>query len=424
MFLERLPRIDLRVPSDTAMGTEVLCTYDLLFAPVGSVFCGNAHWGLVLTDMRFAEFFAGIGLVRVGLEKVGWKCAFANDLDPKKLNMYADQFEDWQRHYVLQDVHTLSSEQIPSVDLATASFPCTDLSLAGGRSGLSGRYSSAFWGFIGALKAMEHRPKLVMLENVTGFLSSHQGSDFRAALESLGALGYDVDAFVIDAVRFVPQSRQRLFVVGILRSRARHVRTLVGQELESGVRPRALAEFISSNPDLPWVIRKLPSLPSSTTTIRDVLESVPAESSEWWSETRVEYLLSQMSSLHRQVAKQMIESPLTSYGTIFRRVRNGKSMAELRVDGIAGCLRTPKGGSGRQILFVAGMNQRRARLINGRECARLMGADDFPISGSLNQTLYGFGDAVCVPVISWIGENYLNPALEEIRSHQYTAAEA
>jgi DNA (cytosine-5)-methyltransferase 1 len=89
-------------------------------------------------------------------------------------------------------------------------------------------------------------------------------------------------------------------------------------------------------------------------------------------------------------------------------------MAELRTDGIAGCLRTPRGGSGRQILFKAGKGEYFVRLLTPRECARLMGADDYRISGSLNQALFGFGDAVCVPVIEWIAGNYLNPVINEL----------
>ena len=89
-------------------------------------------------------------------------------------------------------------------------------------------------------------------------------------------------------------------------------------------------------------------------------------------------------------------------------------MAELRTDGIAGCLRTPKGGSGRQILFKAGYGEYTARLLTPRECARLMGADEYKMSVPLNQALFGFGDAVCVPVVSWIAEHYLNPVVDEL----------
>ena len=121
-----------------------------------------------------------------------------------------------------------------------------------------------------------------------------------------------------------------------------------------------------------------------------------------------------MSPLHRAVADKMISGARWSYGTVFRRMRNSKSMAELRTDGIAGCLRTPRGGSGRQILFKAGKGRYFARLLTPRECARLMGADDYRISAGVNQALFGFGDAVCVPVIEWIAENYLNPVVNDL----------
>jgi DNA (cytosine-5)-methyltransferase 1 len=109
----------------------------------------------------------------------------------------------------------------------------------------------------------------------------------------------------------------------------------------------------------------------------------------------------------------MMQSEGTTYGTVFRRVRNGRSMAELRTDGTAGCLRTPRGGSGRQILVAAGNGRISVRLLTPRECARLMGADDFVIDVPANQALFGFGDAVCVPVIDWIARNYLNPVFDD-----------
>ncbi|NWF83327.1 MAG: DNA (cytosine-5-)-methyltransferase [Bryobacteraceae bacterium] len=155
----------------------------------------------------FAEFFAGIGLMRMGLEKAGWQAAFANDIDEDKWRMYRDHFGE-TTDFVLGDVHQLDPSRVPSVALATASFPCNDLSLAGARKGLAGRQSSAFWGFIEVLHKLGARgPPLVLLDNVTGFLISHDGSDFREALTALNRLGYAVGAFIIDAVRFVPQSR-------------------------------------------------------------------------------------------------------------------------------------------------------------------------------------------------------------------------
>ena len=93
-------------------------------------------------------------------------------------------------------------------------------------------------------------------------------------------------------------------------------------------------------------------------------------------------------------------------------------MAEIRFDGIAGCLRTPKGGSARQILLEVGKGEINIRLLSPRECARLMGADDFTLSGTANEALFGFGDAVCVPVVTWIADHYLNPQIEKLKKER------
>jgi DNA (cytosine-5)-methyltransferase 1 len=370
----------------------------------------------LLPQKTCAEFFAGIGLMRAGLEKQGWSVSFANDLDPQKMKMYREHFADAENHFLLDDIHNLDARDIKPVTLATASFPCNDLSLAGARNGLAGRQSSAFWGFIRILERWKKfRPPLVLLENVTGFLTSHQGEDFTAALLALNQLGYAVDAFINDAVNFVPQSRPRLFVIGALESLSDQQQDKHPAQLSAdSLRPQALTEFIASHPEIRWRIRNLPSPPQGSLRLDDILEDLPETSAEWWSQERAEYLLNQMSPRHRRIADSLIASPEWSYGTVFRRIRNGRSMAELRTDGIAGCLRTPRGGSGRQILFKAGKGKYMARLLTPRECAMLMGADDYEIAVPRNQALFGFGDAVCVPVIEWIAQYYLNPVVSEL----------
>ena len=363
----------------------------------------------------FAEFFAGIGLMRLGLEREGWTIGLANDIDQEKFEMYRAHFQDGTSHFLVGDIHNIHGADVPQVTLATASFPCNDLSLAGGRRGLAGSQSSAFWGFVRIIEEMgQLRPPLVLVENVPGFLTSHGGGDFCRALTALNRLGYAVDAFLIDAARFVPQSRQRLFIVGI--HEAPNIANALGTRnfYESEHRPKALAEFVFGHPEINWRIQQLPPLPQTKAVLDDILEKIPEDDPIWWSKERSEYLLNQMSSKHRATAEAMIQKKRWSYGTVFRRVRHGKSMAELRIDGLAGCLRTPRGGSGRQILFKAGYGRYNARLITPRECARLMGADDFTINATLNQALFGFGDAVCVPVIEWIARYYLNPVVAEI----------
>ncbi|WP_309716874.1 DNA (cytosine-5-)-methyltransferase [Armatimonas sp.] len=365
-------------------------------------------------EKTVVEFFAGIGLMRLGLEQTGWQVKYANDISSDKETLYTSNFG--RDHFVRGDIHELATARIPTATLATASFPCTDLSLAGGRAGLQGKESSAFWGFIRILsefKEQDRIPPLVLLENVVGFLTSHQGADLHLALQALNRLGYAVDAIILDAAWFVPQSRQRLFIIGVQREYREKAPSSL--PLASPVRPKALVDFMLHHPDISWCITPLPSPPSRTISLAEVLEELPDEHSDWWSKERADYLLNQMSDRHRSQAEEMRQAQSWSYGTVFRRMRQGKSMAELRTDGIAGCLRTPKGGSARQILVRLGYGRYDVRLLTGRECARLMGTpDSFLLEVPLNQALFAFGDAVCVPVVTWLSENYLIPLYREI----------
>ncbi len=363
-----------------------------------------------LPSRTVVELFAGIGLVRLALDKGGWTTIFANDNDPEKFRMYRENFGS--NNFDSRSIHELSAPDIPTCALMTASFPCNDLSLAGARAGLNGRQSSTFWGFIRLLREMRRRrPPLVLLENVAGFLSSNDGKDLENALLTLNDLGYSCDAFLVDASWFVPQSRVRLFIVGKQGSSRSG-----GILRPSTLRPRPLIDFITAHSNILWDIKDLPDITPKRATLLSVLETLPEDDSRWWNKERAEYFLHQLSRRHRKIADYMIHSNEITCGSAFRRVRNGKSMAELRVDGIAGCLRTPRGGSGRQILFEAGRGRYRVRLLTPRECARLQGVSDesYKITSPDNKALFGFGDAVCVPVVQWIAENYLNPLVSEL----------
>jgi DNA (cytosine-5)-methyltransferase 1 len=157
----------------------------------------------------FCEFFAGIGLVREGLCSTGWQCVYANDYDPKKAELYQARFGT-SEHLHVGDVWDTDSvvARIPSCPfLATASFPCIDLSLAGHWRGFEGDHSSSFFGFTKVLEALDMRkPQVVLLENVAGFITSRGGKDFASAVQCLADLGYWIDAFQIDA-RSEPSAR-------------------------------------------------------------------------------------------------------------------------------------------------------------------------------------------------------------------------
>ncbi|HEX3997044.1 MAG TPA: DNA (cytosine-5-)-methyltransferase [Pirellulales bacterium] len=360
-----------------------------------------------------AEFFAGIGLVRLALERRGWQIQFANDIDPKKAEMYRHNWPNDDR-LVVGDVHLIGAADVPPCTLFTASFPCNDLSIAGRWEGLRGKESSSFWGLVRLLREMGvHRPPLVMLENVLGFLMSHGGRDLEQALVALNELGYLVDAIILNAIHWVPQSRVRLFVIA-KQSGGRGAKSCA---LMSDVRPQCLFDFICAHPNINWDIRDLPPLKRQRTTLADVVEDLHDDDQHWWSDTRVEYFMNQMSPKHAEQARQMVAGDSFTYATAFRRVRHEKSMAELRTDGLAGCLRTPRGGSGRQILLKAGHGTYRVRLLTARECARLQGVpDSYVIDVPLNQALFGFGDAVCVPAVEWIAQNYLTPEITTDRN--------
>jgi DNA (cytosine-5)-methyltransferase 1 len=376
--------------------------------------------------MRFADFFAGIGLAAMGLERAGWRCVFANDSDPRKQAMFAANFD--ASRYLVKDVHDLRGDQVPEIQLAWASFPCTDLSLAGEREGLNGKESGTLWGFLRVLEEMRRigkAPRLIVLENVVGWLTSHKGADFRAAIAALNVGGYRCDVLVIDAVHFVPQSRPRLFVVG-LRGESTSMEPLArwGAFEPNAIRPKAVVEYMAAHPQLNWGLIPLPTPPSRAQSLGELLEDVPEGSPYWWSQERVTRLLSQMSRRHRLTVEEAMRGKRTKMATVYRRVRPTGAMAEVRGDGIAGCLRTPRGGSSRQIVLFMGHGAIRIRFMTPREYARLQGVSDaYRITVSDGQALFGFGDAVCVPAVEWLARHALNPLAAETMMARRRVAE-
>ena len=235
------------------------------------------------------------------------------------------------------------------------------------------------------------------------------------ALVGLNELGYSVDIFMVDAAWFVPQSRRRLFIIAQIEGPQCEgnptAKTKIG---ESQFRTKKIMDFINSHGQIRWCFRELPKVDAAPVNLEQLLEDLPEEASEWWDSARTQYLLNQVIPRQREMLDSIIAGPDWTYRTAFRRTRKEGSVAEIRSDGIAGCLRTPRGGSARQILVKAGKGKLFARLLTPRECARLMGADDYCVKVSASQAFMGFGDAVCVPVIEWIALHRLNPLVTEL----------
>jgi len=355
---------------------------------------------------RAAEFFAGIGLVRQALEASDFEVVWANDIEDFKRDLYVTNFGD--RDFLLGDVRRVSGEDLPHVDLATASFPCTDLSLAGNRAGLSGGESSMFWEFARVLREMgSRRPTATLLENVPSFATSHGGEDLRAAIAELNALGYSCDLFVVDARRFVPQSRPRLFIVGATDN------LMTSAWEPSEVRPPWIHRFVQHHPELRMHALDMRLPISAARTLADVVERLPASDPRWWEPERVARFTSSLSDTQSERLRNLRRGRRLSWATAYRRTRHGRAVWEIRGDAISGCLRTARGGSSKQALVQAGRGTVRLRWMTPREYARLQGAPDYRLNGArANQALFGFGDAVCVPVISWIAREYLRPLVD------------
>ncbi len=388
---------------------------------------------------KFYELFAGIGLVRDALEPLGWECVYANDFDKTKQAIYRTRFPDHEE-FDGRDLWDVDVDELPKpVDLVAASFPCIDLSLAGKREGLAGRHSEAFWAFVRILEQLRDQaavPRALMIENVTGFLSSNGGQDFGTAVRALNELGYRTDAVQVTAEYFTPQSRPRLFLLGVrddvadlvmttpegtdregwVRAvaanpalRPRKIRDLMLGRMEAEVQPALLEQEEPEEPR--WGAVDFPDPPRREEDFADVVDW---QEDSWWDDERTERALREMAPLHREKVRRMLEEEGPRAATAYRRRRNGASVYEIRDDGVAGCLRTAKGGSSTQIVVVAEGGRVRMRLMSPREYARLQGVEYSEVLDNFGAAALrtAFGDAVCVPAVSWIAEHAFGPIRE------------
>jgi DNA (cytosine-5)-methyltransferase 1 len=371
-------------------------------------------------QFNWYEFFAGGGMARLGLGP-HWKCLFANEWSEKKATAYRAYFGETPELKV-QDIRSLDTNTLPGYpDLVWASFPCQDLSLAGSGAGLTGERSGTFthlWKLVRGLASDGRKPKLVVLENVVGAITSHGGKDFTSLVQTIADSGFLVGAMVIDAVHFLPHSRPRLFIIAI---DANHKipAGLAGAAHSSALHPQSLIKAYFGLPTKlkkSWVWWKLP-MPSGASEIglAELIEEYPVGVS-WRSQKETDRLISMMSEANRMKLLLAQQSGNLKVGTVYKRTRpisrlpNARRIqrAEIRFDDISGCLRTPVGGSSRQIVVVVHGKTVRSRLLSPREAARLMGVpESYPIPSKYNDAYHLFGDGLVVPVVSWLEKHLL-----------------
>ncbi|MCB0088785.1 MAG: DNA cytosine methyltransferase [Caldilineaceae bacterium] len=369
--------------------------------------------------LPYYEFFAGGGMARLGLGEK-WACIVANDFSEKKAAAYRANFAN-SKDLLVEDVRKLATSDLPGqATLAWASFPCQDLSLAGGGQGLRGeRSGGSYWGFwqlMHGLTIEERSPSIIVLENVVGTITANQGKDFQVLLESLIELGYAVGPLVINAMHFIPQSRPRLFLIAIKRDldlptslyrpgpdNLWHINAL-----------RKAYHNLPAHQKNAWIWWNLPKPEPLTSSLLGLIEEYP-ESVSWHSKEETNRLLDLMTPAHLNKVKQVQASGKKTVGTIYRRVRKDKNgrkaqRAEIRFDQISGCLRTGSGGSSRQFIMLVEGAKIRSRLLSTREAARLMGLpDSYKLPEKYNDAYHLLGDGLVVPVISWLEKQLLYP---------------
>lgn len=367
----------------------------------------------------FYEFFAGGGMAHAGLGN-DWTCTFANDFSDMKGRTYSANWGN--KTLVVHDIAALETSQLQAqADLAWASFPCQDLSLAGNGAGLDGARSGTFWPFIDLMKSLKkenRKPHVIALENVTGALTSHGGKDFEAIVEALIGIGYRVGGMVVDAVHFLPQSRPRLFVVAVDSSIS-----IPDECIDQGPSPAWHPEAIirahnklKKKTQEKWLWWSMPMPRQKIKTLDEIIEVNPS-GVDWNTEHDTQKLLQMMTPVNRQKVIQAQESGRLKVGTIYRRTRKGVQRAEVRFDGVAGCLRTPGGGSSRQTIIIVDGNNIRSRLLSPREAARLMGLkDSYVLPERYNDAYHLAGDGVAVPVVAHIRKHIITPVIDTMKA--------
>ena len=326
--------------------------------------------------LGFYEFFAGGGMARMGLAQ-GWRCLFANDIDEKKAAAYRINFNGAPELKVC-DVATLTPDDLPGMaDLAWASFPCQDLSLAGNRGGLGGERSGAFWSFWRLMQGLmeeDRAPRSIVLENVCGALTSHGGQDFVAIAEAFTQAGYRFGAIVIDAIHFLPQSRPRLFVIGVRAGMEipRGVQNATPDQLWHSAAIRERVARFSLEAQRHWIWWRLPTPPPRAIVFADLIENEP-KGVDWHTPQETHRLLSMMS---RSIAPRYPWRKRPGGGWLVEFISAPDMECNALKCGLTmwrdACGRHRAAPVAKRILIVEGENIR-SRLLSPREAARLMG---------------------------------------------------
>ncbi|MEK0314807.1 DNA (cytosine-5-)-methyltransferase [Cohnella sp. 56] len=347
---------------------------------------GNSNF-----SFKFIDLFAGIGGLRKAFESIGGRCVFTSEWDLACRKTYQANFEC--DHPVNGDIRDVDLDSVPEYDVLIAGFPCQPFSIAGvSKKNSLGRphgFHDVTQGtlFFDVAQMIErHRPKAFLLENVKNLISHDKGNTFKIIIKTLcEELGYKVDFRVIDAKKFVPQHRERIFIVGF--------REDVGFSFDDLILPQA-------GPNLGSILHKS----DGTEAIEPPYTNEPSG------------LVSEKYTLSDRLWEY-----LQNYAEKHRAKGNGFGYGLFGPEDIARTLSARYYKDGSEILIEQkGKNPRR---LTPRECARLMGFDkpgenSFRIPVSDTQAYKQFGNSVAVPVVEAVAAHMLPHIFRAMRSHR------
>lgn len=293
------------------------------------------------TNLKFIDLFAGIGGIRTGMTQAGFDCVFSSEIDKYARQTYMANYQE-EPH---GDITKIKNSDIPNHDVLVGGFPCQAFSLAGKKLGFEDTRGTLFFEIARIIKSK--RPKAFLLENVKNLMSHDKGKTFKTILKVLEDLDYKVFYQVVSSESYVPQKRERIYIVGFDKKQVKKI-----------------------NFEFPEASSKRP-------TVGDILDS----------KVDPKYTLSPKlwNYLQEHARRHAAKGNGFGFGLVGPKDQSRTLSARYGKDGSEILIRQSKG------------NPRR---LTPRECARLMGfGEEFKIVVSDTQAYKQFGNCVVVPVI-------------------------
>ena len=302
--------------------------------------------------LKFFDLFAGIGGFRLGMERAGHTCVGSCEWDKYARETYKYNFNQYPEYDDSKDMH---AQSLPSFDVLCAGFPCQAFSIAGKRLGFEDPRGNIFFEIARIAKAK--RPSYLFLENVKGLLSHEKGDTFRTIISTLDEMGYDAEWQVLNSKYFVPQNRERIFIIGHLR----------------GERTRQIFPLGDFNSETDKPKPKIVGVVNDKGNLRQVEQATCLDANYW-------------KGCDNHAQRTMIYLSNTN-ANMKQRIQERKETWTL--------------GTGTDFGIKDGM---RIRKLTPIECERLQGFPDNWTQGSDTQRYKQCGNAVTVPVVEYIAK--------------------